>query len=205
MDKQTAFDRIHQFVRQQFAEDYTGHDYEHMVRVASWSKALAHKEGADPFICETTGLLHDIGDHKLFSYPDKALEQRDILLTSLGYTNTQISLISDLIETISFSKGQVPSTLEGRVVQDADRLDAIGAIGIARTFAYGGANGQPIHSFSDQATSFRHFQDKLLMLVHLMNTESGRKEAEHRHDFMIKYVEEFNKEWNAFSTESKTT
>ncbi|UOQ42771.1 HD domain-containing protein [Halobacillus salinarum] len=199
MNREAVMKRMRGFVKQRFSEDYTGHDFFHMLRVAEWSKKLADAEGADPLLSETAGLLHDLGDHKLSGDPTQDFLERDHLLAEVGFSKDEIVQVSEAIATVSYSKGEIPSSLLGKVVQDADRLDAIGAIGIARTFAYGGARQQPIYNDSNGNTSLSHFHEKLLKVVTLMNTESGRKEAKHRHQFMVKYVEEFKREWSILS------
>lgn len=192
------FEKLHyikSYIKSTFDSDATGHDFEHMQRVASWSKQLADSEGADSFLCEVTGWLHDIGDLKLFDHPKKAIQDRDHLLEELGFTQEEVLQIDEAISTVSFSKGGKPQTHLGAIVQDADRLDALGAVGIARTFAYGGARGQKLYSESENITnSVQHFYDKLLHLSSLMNTESGMEEAQRRHRFMEKFLKEFKRE-----------
>src|SRR5699024_2674899 len=129
---------IQQYVQKLFAHDSTGHDFFHMRRVAQLAKQIALEEGADPVICEAAGWLHDVGDQKLFKQPQASLRKLDSFFKSIAFSDNEIKTIKIAMQDVSFSKGKIPKTLEGKVVQDADRLDAIGAIGIARTFAYGG-------------------------------------------------------------------
>ncbi|UOQ93524.1 HD domain-containing protein [Halobacillus shinanisalinarum] len=188
---------IQGYVREYFDNDSTGHDYYHMKRVASWARFIAEQEGADPFICEVSGWLHDMGDAKLFANPEEAKKNVMCFLSEQGIDEASSNEIKMAMEDVSFSKGAVPKTLEGKIVQDADRLDAIGAIGIARTFAYGGAHGQLIHSEqSESATSIQHFHDKLLKISALIHTSSARKEAEKRHQFIVDYLKRFSNEWS---------
>ncbi|SFF61149.1 uncharacterized protein SAMN05216353_10372 [Halobacillus alkaliphilus] len=195
MEKDQRLKRIKNHVKKQFEYDTTGHDFDHMKRVALWSRRIAGEEEIDPLLAEAAGWLHDIGDEKLFSNPDKAVEDRDRLLHDLDFTHFQRSEIEKAIETVSFRKGKKPTSELGAVVQDADRLDAIGAIGIARAFTYGGAKGQSIDSEEkDTPSSIQHFHDKLVKLSGMMNTESGRREAMRRHRFMEMYLYEFNRE-----------
>ncbi|MGI8315301.1 HD domain-containing protein [Halobacillus mangrovi] len=197
MDQKKALLTIQEYINSYFGTDPSGHDYSHMKRVAQWSKELAQKEGADSFLCEVMGWLHDIGDSKLFDYPEHAKEQLVSLLIELGFTKETIDEILSVMDSVSFRKGQIPCSLPGKIVQDADRLDAMGAIGIARTFAYGGSRGQVIFSENQQtANSIQHFYDKLLKLSTLMNTSAGRQEAERRHQFMLEFLEQFHKETN---------
>ncbi|ARI77309.1 HD domain-containing protein [Halobacillus mangrovi] len=197
MDQKKALSTIQSYVNSHFGTDPSGHDYGHMKRVAQWSRKLARKEGADPFLCEVMGWVHDIGDPKLFDYPKHAKEKLTSLLIELGFTKETTDEIRSVMDRVSFRKGQVPYSLPGQIVQDADRLDAMGAIGIARTFAYGGSRGQMILSDHQQtANSIQHFYDKLLKLSSLMNTDAGRQEAEQRHQFMLEFLEQFHQETN---------
>ncbi|WP_338035418.1 HD domain-containing protein [Halobacillus ihumii] len=196
MIKEPLKKTIENYVHQLFDRDPTGHDYYHMKRVAHWSKVLAEKEGADPFICEVAGWLHDVGDAKLFPEPVQAREHAMRFLSEQGITEHVCWQIKIAMEDVSFSKGQTPKTLEGKIVQDADRLDAIGAIGIARTFAFGGAHSQLIHQEGKETSgSIQHFYDKLLKLSDLIHTKSARKEAQIRHQYMLDYLQRFLGEW----------
>ncbi len=158
---------------------------------------IAQKESADCFICEAAGWLHDVGDVKLFKNPQKSIQHLEAFLKAISISNEEIIQIKLAIENTSYSKGKMPCTLEGGIVQDADRIDAIGAIGIARTFAFGGAKGQAIfHHTSKQNTSIHHFYDKLLLLKDTMNTASAREIANERHKFLEVYLQQFLNEWH---------
>ncbi|SHF55411.1 HD domain-containing protein [Ornithinibacillus halophilus] len=196
-DQDLQLTAIQDYVRDIFSNDVTGHDYFHLKRVVRLSKEIAISEKADPFICEIVAWLHDVGDKKLFSNPNKAVDDMNQMLSSIKLSNHIIEEINHTIQDISFKKGSVPDTLEGKVVQDADRLDAIGAIGIARTFAYGGAKGQLInHDNLKESTSIQHFYDKLLRLMDTMNTSTAKNIAKERHQFLERFLEQFYKEWN---------
>jgi uncharacterized protein len=187
---------IRNYVYHLFHEDVTGHDYFHMKRVANLAKQIGKRENGDVFICEVAAWIHDVGDHKLFINPDVVWDDLLIFLQSISITDKQIHQISAAVKDVSFSKGQtIPLTLEGKIVQDADRIDAIGAIGIARTFAYGGANKQFIHHPTHQQTSIQHFDDKLLKLKDLMHTATAIGIAEKRHRFMEQFLFQFMQEW----------
>lgn len=187
---------VKKYVKQLFSNDVTGHDYHHMKRVANVAREIAKQENANEFICELGGWLHDVGDYKLFADPKKAIDQMEQFLRSIKLTNKEIQLVDRAIQDVSFSKGKIPITLEGKIVQDADRLDAIGAIGIARTFAYGGANNQLIyHDNQNKNTSIQHFYDKLLIIKDQLNTDYAKKIASERHQFMKLFLEQFYKEW----------
>lgn len=186
---------IKQYVKQLFELDVTGHDFYHMKRVANTAKSIAESENANIFLCEAAAWLHDVGDHKLFQQPKRVMKEMNLFLKTISISDDEVEKINAIIQNISFSKGNIPETLEGKIVQDADRLDAIGAVGIARTFAYGGANGQLIYSEVYQDTSIQHFYDKLLRLKDKMNTERAKQLATERHQFMEQFLEQFHKEW----------
>lgn len=196
MEQETQLVAIREYVNKLFHDDVTGHDYYHMKRVAMMAKDIAQTEKIDAFICEVAGWLHDVGDKKLFSDSAKALRELELFLNSIQLTSKQIKKVKIAIRDVSYSKGNVPETLAGKIVQDADRLDAIGAIGIARTFAYGGANRQLIfHDTEKQNTSIIHFYEKLLKLKEQMHTIPAKKIANERHQFMKNYLRQFLKEW----------
>lgn len=187
------------FSREIFAEDASGHDFYHTLRVYRLAARIAQEEGADIETVQLAALLHDVDDHKLS--PDTAEGQQRAagFLRSRGMHEERIREICGIISQISFSRNRGrPTTLEGMCVQDADRLDAMGAIGIARAFAYGGSRGRAIHdpNGEDSETTICHFYDKLLLLKDRMNTESGRKLALERHRYLREFLEEFYGEWD---------
>lgn len=188
---------IREYVFNLFHDDVTGHDFFHMKRVAGMAKTIADKERADSFICESAAWLHDVGDQKLFTNPEQARNEMDEILTEIGIDRKTIERINEALNDVSFSKGRIPATKEGKIVQDADRLDAIGAIGISRVFAYGGTNEQLIyHDTKPENTSIQHFYDKLLRLKSQLNTKTALEIAEERHAFMETYLNQFFIEWN---------
>ncbi|WP_188453905.1 HD domain-containing protein [Virgibacillus oceani] len=196
MEKEKQLKSIREYVKNIFQDDATGHDYFHMKRVAKVAKLIAEKENADSFVTEAAGLLHDVGDHKLFNNPSAVLDEMYLFLKSIHVQDDDIEKIKIAMKDVSFSKGNVPVTLEGKIVQDADRIDAIGAIGIARTFAFGGAKGQLIyHDAHNESTSIQHFHDKLLKLKELIHTTTAKKMANERHAFMEAFLKEFHREW----------
>ncbi|MUV39821.1 uncharacterized protein JNUCC1_03705 [Lentibacillus sp. JNUCC-1] len=197
MDQAEQLETIRQYVFNLFETDATGHDYHHMKRVALMAKKIAQEEQADVFMCEAAGWLHDVGDHKLFKRPAEIKEDMQKLLKNIELQTFSIDHINSIIQSVSYTSGKrIPATLEGKIVQDADRLDALGAVGIARTFAYGGFKHQPIFSDDEtERTSMRHFYDKLFKLSDMMHTQSARELAKERHQFMEQFVEHFYKEW----------
>lgn len=187
------------FAKDIFSADSSGHDYHHTLRVWALARTIGEAEGADMAVVELAALLHDVDDHKLS--PDTA-ENKDRaagFLRSQGVAEDRIKEILRIIDRISFSRNRLPpDTLEGKCVQDADRLDALGAIGVARTFAFGGSHGRAIHDpeGQDRGSSIAHFYDKLLLLKDRMNTETGRRMALHRHEYLKNFLAEFLSEWD---------
>lgn len=201
------------FVRQELAEDATGHDWYHVDRVRRNALYITHEEqSGDPFIIEMAALLHDIADEKLNETVEKGEQKLDSFLQTLSINEQTKQHIKEIIGTISFKGGHGSelTSAEAKIVQDADRLDAIGAIGIARAFAYGGKKGQPIYNPELQvrqemsleeyrkgkSTSIHHFYEKLLKLKDLLNTETARTMAESRQKMMERFLDQFFQEWN---------
>ncbi|WP_379153874.1 HD domain-containing protein [Paenibacillus sp. sgz5001063] len=201
------------FAKEQLGQDQTGHDWFHTDRVRNMAALIAEMEQADVLICTVAALLHDVADEKLNPSKEAGLAKVHNWLKEHLNDEEQIRHIMQIIETMSFSGGGgVPmSTLEGRVVQDADRLDALGAIGITRVMVFSGAKGRPVYDpdipprdeslqkeYRDysKGTAINHFYEKLLKLKDLMNTSYGRKLAEERHEFMLSFLEQFYMEWN---------
>ncbi|WP_149094608.1 HD domain-containing protein [Paenibacillus terrae] len=196
------------FVQQQLEDDHSGHDWWHIDRVRKLSLEIAAKEGADTFICELAALLHDVADEKLNDSKQAGLDKVEHWLRLHVSDSGVITHVMTIIATMSYNGGQNPpmNTLEGQVVQDADRLDALGAIGIARTFMYAGSKGSMMHhpekDFSQHAyratgkSAIYHFYEKLLKLKYLMNTAYAKELAAVRHQWMEMYLEQFYREWN---------
>ena len=210
MNNTDLLERVKQIVVSKFSNDTSGHDHFHIQRVVNLSKHIAEKENADVWTCEMIAWLHELDDYKLSDGEGNC----EKLLQDLGLAEDHILQLAAACEEISFKGNRVnstPKTLETKVVQDADRLDAIGAIGVARTFAYGGKKGQSIydpdikpiehHSFEDykstKTTTINHFHEKLLLLKDLMNTDEGKRIAEERHAFLKNYLDRFLSEWNS--------
>ena len=213
MDKELIINKTKEFVKEKLYGEGSGHDWYHIERVYNLSKYLAKKENADFFIVEMTALLHDIDDWKFSSNNTTATTTTENFLKSSGVTEEDLIKIIKIIKTMSFKGGVVDSsqdTIEGKVVQDADRLDAIGAIGIARTFAYGGSKNRVIYDPNIKPINFNsldevkssdnhtinHFYEKLLKLKDRMNTKSAKEIAIARHKYMEEFLNEFYYEWN---------
>ncbi|MFB4169173.1 HD domain-containing protein [Virgibacillus sp. JSM 102003] len=196
MNNTEKLDAIRLYIYNIFSNDTSGHDYYHMKRVAKMAKTIAEQEGANQFIAEAAAWIHDVGDRKLFANSSNEINKLNEFLLTINCTSDQLKQIKAAVRDVSFSKGRIPVTQEGKIVQDADRLDAIGAIGIARTFAYGGSKEQPIwDNNTKDNTSVQHFYDKLLTLKDLMHTSSAKEIAEERHNFMENYLNQFFQEW----------
>jgi len=188
-----------EYAKDIFSGDSSGHDFHHTLRVYHMALRIAREEGADLQIVSLAALLHDVDDRKLSPETWENKDRAVSFLQSQGVKEEKIRFIVEIIGEISFSSGKgTPVSLEGRCVQDADRLDALGAIGIARTFAFGGSRGRDIHdpTGSDPQTSVQHFYDKLLLLKDRMNTSSGRRLALERDRFMRAFLDEFYGEWD---------
>ena len=171
-----------------FAGRFDGHAFDHTERVYRNAMMIAEKEKCDRTVVALAALLHDADDPKLFDTKDKA-NARQFLRSQEVDAETEERVIA-AVNSVSFRKnrGKKPSTIEAMIVQDADRLDAIGAIGIARTFSYGGANGRSLYE------SVRHFHEKLLLLRDMMNTRTAKRIAERRHEFMLEFLRELERE-----------
>ena len=177
------------YIQALFCTNAGGHDIEHTMRVYRNTLRIAEEEpGCDVEIAALAAVLHDADDHKLFATENNANARR--FLQDNNVPQQTIDRICEVIDSVSYSRnrGKAPETPEGRVVQDADRLDAMGAVGIARTFAYGGEHGRPMQE------SIGHFHDKLLKLKDLMNTETGRRMAEDRHAFLEEFLDRYREE-----------
>ena len=198
-------------IRYIFENEGTGHDWWHIWRVRKLALKIAEKEGGDQFIIEMAALLHDLEDWKMagISHTGKTREW----LQKLNLPAEKITKIIQIISEVSFKGAGVetkPSSLEARIVQDADRLDAIGAIGISRAFAYGGSKGRlifdpeikpEIHKDFESykkntGPTINHFYEKLLLIKDRLNTETAKKMAGRRHRFMVRFLREFTGEWN---------
>ena len=197
-----------EYIKEIFSGDSSGHDYYHTVRVYRIATEIAKQEYADVNIVQLAALLHDVDDKKLSPETHATKKNAVDFMTANGVDADIINIVCKIIDEVSFAgtDSVVPSTIEGKCVQDADRLDAIGAIGIARTFAYGGSRGRKIYDpdikprigmskeeyeKNMNSTSINHFYEKLLLLKDMMNTTAGKKMAEHRQAVMQEFLNEF--------------
>jgi uncharacterized protein len=205
--------KTEEFVKKELAKESSGHDWWHIYRVWKTAVYIAQYEPVDLFVIQLAAFLHDLDDYKLRSdrkFLEPILAQG--WLRNLKVKEEIIDHVCEIIKDLSFKGSGVETlmqTREGMVVQDADRLDALGAIGIARTFSYGGSKGSLIHdpnekpkehaSFEEyrkhRGTTINHFYEKLLLLKGLMNTETAKRIAEKRHQFLELFLERFYEEW----------
>lgn len=200
-------------VKEHCQHDSSGHDWWHIYRVVNLAKHISSIEKADMLVVETAALLHDLDDWKLGTSDSENLPNARKLLKEIGATPDFIEKVLTIIKEVSYKGAGTetrPSSIEGMAVQDADRLDAIGAIGIARTFAYGGYKNQPLHDpnlkptlhtsyeeyKSTRTSTINHFYEKLLLLKDRLNTQTGKELASQRHQFMEQFLEQFYAEWN---------
>ncbi|HKK67981.1 MAG TPA: HD domain-containing protein [Bacteroidales bacterium] len=204
---------IEEAVKQRLENEGSGHDWHHILRVKNLSAHIARAEGENLIAAELLALLHESTDHKLVDDPAAGLKEASELLDKAGVdADLKYRLLQD-IPAISYKGADVKDadlSETGKIVQDADRLDALGAIGIARTFAYGGSKGRSIYnpdcppekhgSFESYKKSsgpaINHFYEKLLLLKDRMHTKTAREIARKRHGFMIHFLDEFYREWN---------
>lgn len=214
MNREAVIKKTAEFVKKTLGEKSTGHDWWHVYRVWQTAKHIAKRENSNLFVVELTALLHDIADWK-FHGGDETIGPKTAAswLKKLKVEQSIIDHIYEIIKSMSFKGAGVKTkmeTIEGMIVQDADRLDALGAIGIARAFAYGGSKKRKIydpkikpvlhktakHYINSSGTTINHFHEKLLLLKDRMNTKTGKKLATKRHKFLEDYLKRFYKEWS---------
>ena len=199
------------YVKEKFENEYSGHDWFHTLRVFRTATRIAEAEGADLETVQLAALLHDVDDRKLS--PETYAKQKNArsFLAENGVEESVVCEICRIISEVSFvgRDSVVPSTLEGKCVQDADRLDAIGAIGIARAFAYGGNHNRLMYHpdiapnpnmskeeyIKSNSTTVNHFYEKLFKLTDMMNTDTARLIAKERDAYMKAFIAEFMDEW----------
>lgn len=213
-DQETVIQKTVDFVKKALSDAEGGHDWWHIYRVWNLSKHIAQTENVDLFVVELGALLHDIADAKFHEGNEKIGPQKAReFLESLQVEENVITHVENIVANISFKGSKDPQKFKSPeldVIQDADRLDAMGAIGVARTFNYGGYKHREIYNpeikpnlemsreeyKKSTAPTINHFYEKLLLLKDRMNTSTGKRMAEHRHAFMEAFLDEFYKEWH---------
>jgi uncharacterized protein len=197
---QQIIENVEQIVRQRLAGQGAGHGFDHVERVLRSAREIQAETGGDPVVVELAALLHDLGDAKFHAGIERSGEFAQAVLSDLGESLDRIAHVVHIVDNISFRKGAGAAelSLEGKIVQDADRLDALGAIGIVRTIEYGAAIGQPFCRSDGESgkTGIDHFYDKLFKLRDLMNTDAGRRLAADREQFMRTFLDQFQRETN---------
>lgn len=196
-------------IKKIFRNDSSGHDVWHSLRVYNVALQIAETEHCNERVVAIAALLHDVDDLKLFKNDNYQNARRIMFLA--GIEDSVVQQVIEIIEQVSFKGNEsvIPDTIEGQIVQDADRLDALGAIGIARAFAYGGAKGRDMYDpnilplsdlnqeeyLNNKGTTINHFYEKLFLLKNMMNTDRAKKIAEKRDQFMHEYLAKFLDEW----------
>lgn len=204
-------ERAKEYVKEKFENEFSGHDYFHTLRVFNMATRISESEGANLEIVQLAALLHDVDDRKISPETHENQANAREFLIANGVNDEAIEIICKIIREISFgTNDSSPTTLEGQCVQDADRLDAIGAIGIARAFAYGGNHNRHMYHpdikpslnmtkeeyIRSESTTINHFYEKLFKLTALMNTQTAIQIAEEREAYMRDFISKFLDEWN---------
>ena len=213
MNPNDIIQRTAEYVRQEFQNDSSGHDWWHIQRVWKNALTICEHEKADAFIVQLAALLHDLDDWKFNASEDEAPLRAKAWMEQNGVEPHITEQVCEIIKHVSFKGAHVENkmnSLEGLIVQDADRLDAIGAIGIGRAFAYGGYKGRPLYDpdqpprlhenfeqyKNSRSATINHFHEKLFLLKDKMNTTTAKRIAQERHDFMVLFLDKFMNEWD---------
>jgi uncharacterized protein len=206
-------DQTAEYIRSEFQNDSSGHDWWHIYRVWKNALAICQHEKADEFIVQLAALLHDLDDWKFNEAEDETPHRARAWMQQCKVDASIIENVCEIIMHISFKGAKVKNkmnSIEGFIVQDADRLDAIGAIGIGRAFAYGGYKNRPMYDpesparlhedfeqyKNSKSATINHFYEKLLLLKDMMNTSTAKRIAEERHEVMIRFLDQFMAEWD---------
>jgi len=215
MNENILIQKTEEFVKSKLSGEGTGHDWWHVVRVINIARKIQSTEGGDWFVIELALLLHDVGDGKVIKEDNDDYSIAENYLVSQNVSDEPINKVMS-IKTMSYSKSfdltEKDDSIEFNIVQDADRLDAIGAIGIGRAFAYGGSRSRPLYDPDYKSREFKssedfkktrtegstihHFYDKLLLIKDKLNTKTAREIAGQRDEFMQLFLQEFLDEWN---------
>ncbi len=219
MNQQDIIQKTADYIKTEFSGDSSGHDWWHIYRVWKNAITLCEHEKADAFIVELAALLHDLDDWKFNESGDETPLRAKAWLESCAVDTVITEEVCEIIMHISYKGANVENkmkSLEGFIVQDADRLDAIGAIGIGRAFAYGGYKDRPmydpeaqpqLHATFEQyknskSATVNHFYEKLLLLKDMMNTKAAKHIAEQRHQVMLNFLDQFMNEWEGRDIQS---
>jgi uncharacterized protein len=210
---QDSITKTAEFVKAKFLGEGSGHDWWHIYRVWQLAKHIGEREGGDMMVIELGALLHDIADWKFHNgSEDAGPDAARAWLASIGVDYEIIEKVCHIVAHVSYKGAEVQNkieSLEGKIVQDADRLDALGAIGVARAFSYGGSKNREmynpniapvLHATAEEykkntSSTVNHFYEKLLLLKDLMNTKTGKSMAQERHDYTRAFLKRFLSEW----------
>lgn len=214
MNEKKQISAIKQYSYDKMRNDSTGHNFDHIQRVVATAEQILQTEPADKLVTLAAAYLHDVADDKLVQDPQKLEQEVHSFLLDINLSKKQADEILYITHNLSFSKSlnSPPKlSLSGQIVQDADRLDAIGAIGITRAIYYGGKHSETIYDPEipprknlnkseyrnlKNETIINHFYEKLLKLTEMMNTTTAKKIAQARHQYMLDFLTEFKSEWN---------
>ena len=213
MNQKDILQQTAEYIKNEFQDDSSGHDWWHIQRVWKNAIMLCKHEHADAFVVELAALLHDLDDWKFNETGDESPLRAKAWLEKHGVKSHVIDQVCEIITQVSFKGAGAENkmrSIEGLIVQDADRLDAIGAVGIGRAFAYGGYKGRPLYgpdqpphlheNFEEyknsRSATINHFYEKLLLLKDKMNTPTAKRIAQQRHDFMVLFLDKFMNEWD---------
>jgi len=214
MDADTLLQNTEEFVKSKLDGEGTGHDWWHVVRVVAIARKIHATEGGDWLIIELALLLHDVGDRKVLHKDNDDYSIAEDFLVSQNLAADMIERVMSIIKTMSYSKSfdtqEKNDSIEFNIVQDADRLDAIGAIGVGRAFAYGGSRSRLLYNpdyapqefksseayKESESSTIHHFYEKLLLLKDKLNTKTAKEIAIQRDEFMQLFLQEFLDEWN---------
>ena len=212
MNQSDIIQKTAEYIKQEFGDDSSGHDWWHIYRVWRNALSICEQEKADAFVVELAALLHDRDDWKFNESEDETPHRAKAWMEKCGIESHIIEQVCEIIKHVSYKGAHVENkmkSLEGFIVQDADRLDAIGAIGIGRAFAYGGYKNRQMYdpdsppnyheSFeqykNSKSATINHFYEKLLLLKDMMNTVTAKRIAEQRHEVMLQFLDQFMREW----------
>ena len=212
MTQQEIIQKTAEHIKQEFSDDSSGHDWWHIYRVWKNAITISEHEKADSFIVQLAALLHDLDDWKFNDREDETPQRARAWMESCSVDSHIIEQVCEIIMHISYEGANVENemkSIEGFIVQDADRLDAIGAIGIGRAFAYGGYKNRLMYDpdsppqmhvtfeqyKNSKSATINHFYEKLLLLKDRMNTSTAKRIAAHRHETMVEFLDQFMSEW----------
>ncbi|MFN8414126.1 MAG: HD domain-containing protein [Anaerolineales bacterium] len=222
MTPQNLIQKTAEYIKQEFSDDSSGHDWWHIYRVWKNAITICEHEKADSLTVELAALLHDLDDWKFNDSGDETPLRAKAWLDSCNVDSSITDKVCEIITHISYKGANVENkmkSLEGFIVQDADRLDAIGAIGIGRAFAYGGYKNRPMYDpdskpqmhvtfeqyKNSKSATINHFYEKLLLLKDMMNTQTAKRIAEQRHAVMVDFLDQFMNEWEGKDINESST